>query len=213
MSAPNRLELALARSDRKRTVRLLAARFERLSRLSMRCSKLSIAMLLALAVAFEFAGGAELPAEPDREALLDLPYKQFDQTLGSGWRVYADRGEHQDAAKLIVAYLDRRNDLTVSQRAVSNFHAGAEFARVGLVEAALHHLDRADVPPGTSGVPDDWNELAIATRAFLLHDRAMLLESKQRVDAMQNAAFPDSADRYLKYLGQRFGAWDEEGAK
>lgn len=83
----------------------------------------------------------------------------------------------------------------------------------GLMESALRHLGRADVPPGMNGVPEDWNELVISTRAFLLEDRAALLASKQRVAAMKKPAFPGSADIYLKYLGQRFGAWDEETAR
>jgi hypothetical protein len=98
----------------------------------------------------------------------------------------------------------------LSQRAVSNLHAAAEFARVGLMEPALRHLDEADVPPGTTGVPEDWNELVISMKAFLAGDRAALLASKQRVESMKKPAYRGSADRFLKHLGQRFGAWDEE---
>ena len=149
-------------------------------------------------------------ADPETEALLALPWKQFDQTLGSGWRVLADRREHLAAARLIEKYLDRRTDLTPAQRAVSTFHAGAELAREGLNEEALRHLDHAEVPPGTRGVPEDWNELVISTRAFLRGDREALLASQQRVEAMKSPAFRSSAPRYLQYLGQRFGAWDDE---
>lgn len=173
-------------------------------------SSVAAASLAAVMIPAEVVRAAEDPADVDRAMLLALPWKQFDQTLGSGWRVYAARGEHHEAAELIVAYLEQRADLTVSQRAVSNLHAGAEFARVGLTERALRHLDEADVPPGTKGVPEDWNELVISMRAFLLGDRAALLASKQRVDAMRKPAFRGSADRYLKYFGQRFGVWDEE---
>lgn len=148
-------------------------------------------------------------ADPDPEALLALPWKQFDQTLGSGWRTYADRKEHLAAARLIESYLARRNDLTPAQRAVSSFHAGAELARENLYEEALRHLDRAQVPAGTRGVPEDWNELVIATRAFLQGDRAALLASKQRVAAIESSAFPTSAAQYLQYFGQRYGVWDE----
>lgn len=179
--------------------------------MSIRSTNVMAAVSLAVVmIAFGSVGAAERAADAERAMLLALPFKQFDQTLGSGWRVYADRGEHHQAAELIVAYLEQHADLTVPQRAISNFHAGAEFARVGLMERALPHLDQADVPPGTKGIPEDWNELVISTRAFLLGDRAALLASKQRVEAMQKPAFPDSAERYMKYLGQRFGVWDEE---
>jgi hypothetical protein len=147
---------------------------------------------------------------PGDEALLALPWKLFDQTLGSGWRVYACRKDYAGAARLIETYLSRRTDLTPAQRAVSNFHAGAELGHANRYEEALRHLELAEVPPGTRGVPEDWNELVIATRAFLLGDREALLASKRRVEAMPSPAFPHSAEQYLEHWGERYGSWDEE---
>jgi hypothetical protein len=167
-------------------------------------------VLAILAGAATLAQAQDDTTGPDAATLVALPWKQFDQTLGSGWRIYADRGEHLAAARLIETYLARRSDLTLVQRAVSHFHAGAELARENLYEEALRHLEHAKVPPGTRGVPEDWNELVIATRAFLLGDREALLASKQRVEAMQSAAFAGSAAKLLQYLGQRYGAWDDE---
>lgn len=96
--------------------------------MGIRPSSIVVAVSLAVVmIASGFVGAAERPADVDRAMLLAVPWKQFDQTLGAGWRVYADRGEHHRAAELIVAYLDQRADLTVPQRAVSNFHAAAEF--------------------------------------------------------------------------------------
>jgi hypothetical protein len=179
--------------------------------MNIRASKLVATISLAVVMsASDVVGAAELTGGEERAVLLALPWRQFDQTLGSGWRVYAARGEHHEAATLIVAYLEQRADLTVAQRAVSNLHAAAEFARAGFTEKALRHLDEADVPPGTKGVPEDWNELVISMRAFLLGDREALLASKQRVASMRKPAFPGTADRYLKHLGQRFGVWDEQ---
>jgi hypothetical protein len=118
--------------------------------------------------------------------------------------------DHLAAARLIEVYLARRSDLTPSQRAVSHFHAAAELARENLYKEALRHLESAEVAPGSRGVPQDWNELVIATRAFLQADREALLASKQRVDAMSSAAFPDAADRLLEHFGRRYGIWDED---
>jgi hypothetical protein len=148
-------------------------------------------------------------AAPNDEELLALPWKQFDQTLGSGWRVYACRKDHAGAARLIETYLARRTDLTPTQRAVSNFHAAAELARENRYQEALRHLDSAEVAPGSRGVPEDWNELVISMRAFLKGDREALLASKQRVEAMPSPAFPQSAARMLEHLGERYG-WDDE---
>ena len=173
-------------------------------------SVLKAAAIAALfhALASQPSLAAEEAAAPDDEVLLALPWKQFDQTLGAGWRVYALRKEHRRAAELIETYLARRNDLTPPQRAVSHFHAAVELARENLYQAALRHLESAEVPPDSKAVPEDWNELVISTRAFLRADREALLASKQRVDAMSKPAYPKSAEQLLKYLGQPYGVWD-----
>jgi hypothetical protein len=151
-----------------------------------------------------------LLAQPNDAELLSLPWKQFDQTLGSGWRVYACRKDYAGAARLIETYLARRTDLTPTQRAVSHFHAAAELARANHYQEALRHLERAEVTPRSRGVPEDWNELVIANRAFLQGDRQALLASKQRVAAMTAPAFPHTADLLLEHLGEPYGAWDDE---
>lgn len=171
---------------------------------------LAIVILSGSLIHFAPAFGAERqPGKIDDEALLALPWKQFDQTLGSGWRVYACRNDYAGAARLIETYLARRTDLTPVQRAISNFHAAAELGHANRYEEALRHLEAAEVPPGARGVPQDWNELVIATRAFLHGDREALLASKRRVEAMASAAFPQSAAQYLEHLGERYGSWDE----
>jgi hypothetical protein len=154
------------------------------------------------------AAGSEAVVEDD--ALLALPWKQFDQTLGSGWRLYASRDEHLRAARLIERYLAERSDLTPIQRAVSHFHAGAELARVNVQKEALAHFDQASVPAGSKGVPEDWNELVTANKAFLTGDRAALLACKQRVAAMRSPAYRDTFAILLKYLGQPWGSWDDQ---
>lgn len=172
---------------------------------------IAIAVLVGSLIHVACALGAEQqPAKPDDEALLALPWKQFDQTLGSGWRVYACRKDFLGAARLIETYLARRTDLTPTQRAVSHFHAAAELAHANRYEEALRHLEAAEVAPGTRGVPEDWNELVIATRAFLLGDREALLASRRRVAAMRSPGFPHSAAGYLEHWGERYGSWDEE---
>lgn len=171
----------------------------------MRATRLGA--LIALLV-FSCAARSEPGIEDD--VLLALPWKQFDQTLGSGWRVYAKRDEHLRAARLIERYLAERSDLTPVQRAVSHFHAGAELARVNSHTEALSHFDRAIVPAGSKGVPEDWNELVTANKAFLLGDRAALLACKQRVDAMRSPGFRDTFAVLLEYLGQPWGAWDDK---
>src|SRR5262245_7857757 len=99
---------------------------------------LKLIALIAL-LAFSCAASTEPAIEDD--VLVALPWKQFDQTLASGWRLYAMRDEHLLAARLIERYLAERSDLTSVQRAVSHFHAGAELARVNIQKEALSHFD------------------------------------------------------------------------
>src|SRR5437667_6317655 len=79
---------------------------------------------LALISVLFIAGCASKQATESREAALSLPWKQFDQTAASGWRLVSDRKEHQKAGELIEAYLRRHKELTVVQRTVSHYHAG-----------------------------------------------------------------------------------------
>jgi hypothetical protein len=77
--------------------------------------------LIALLV-ISCAAWSETGVEDD--VLLALPWKQFDQTLEWGWRVYAMRDEHLPAARLIERYLAERSDLTPVQRASRTFMPG-----------------------------------------------------------------------------------------
>src|SRR6266516_1253222 len=62
-------------------------------------------------------GGCATPESGGRAKALSLPYGQFDQTFGSGWRPIFDRREYGEEAALIEAaqysqirYIDRRCD-------------------------------------------------------------------------------------------------------
>lgn len=150
---------------------------------------------------------AEEVSDPEQVAVLKLSWTEFDQTLGSGWRVFADRKQYLAAAELIEIYLRQHAELAVRQRAISNHHAGQMFACAGRVATALSHLDRAITPPETENMPEDWNELVISTRAFLIGDRDELIASKKRVAAMTSPTFRNNADELLENFGKPYGAW------
>jgi len=65
------------------------------------------------------------------------------------------------------------------------------------VEIALSHLDQAITQPETENMPEDWNELVISTRAFLIGDRDELIASKKLVAAMTSPTFRNNADELL----------------
>lgn len=141
----------------------------------------SILLFLGAFIASIACAQAESTSSPSRdvdlEALLSLPWKQFDQTQDSGWRVYVNPTNKQyiEAAKLIEAYLARHNDLPARQRALSYFHAGMQYvfharAHGGNPLAALPDLDKAIVSGKEPAHSVDWKEMVIATKAFLLDD-------------------------------------------
>ena len=143
------------------------------------------------------AGCATKPRIENRAALLSLPYERFDQTKGSGWRpLYDERRECGTAGVLIEAYLQRHRELTMEQRTVLHFHAAQMFAYDGQNARAVEHLDQAQ------GLGPGWDDTVVATRAFLLHDRARLLAVKQRLVAAN--ASSEEVDALIEHFGESY---------
>lgn len=158
--------------------------------------------------------------DPDREALLSLPWKQFDQTQNSGWRVYVNptRKQYLVAAKLIEEYLARHDELTLRQRVITHYHAAHLYIHravrtgEGDTRDAFFHLDKAIVPGKETAPSDDWNDMVISTKAFLMSDRATLLAVKKRVAAMPAEVVrflksPNTPDELLNNIGRPYGSW------
>jgi hypothetical protein len=109
--------------------------------------------------------------------LLSLPYKQFDQTLGAGWRTLQKEKRNREAALLIEEYLKRHRELTPGQSGMLHFHAAQLLAGEGEHRKAITHLKRARCDGMTPG----YNEFADAMRAFLERDRNEVLAIRDRV--------------------------------
>jgi hypothetical protein len=184
-------------------------------------TRTSLALLLGALFARICSGQSNCDGLPkpahDREELLSLAWKEFDQTQNSGWRVYVNpsRKEYLKAAKLIEEYLERRDDLTVRQRAICHYHAAHQYiyravrGGEGDVREALPHLDNAIVSARDPAPAADWNNMVIATKAFLLGDRDTLQRARDRVAALPSASvkWPGYADDLLKNLGKPYGSW------
>jgi len=165
------------------------------------------------------AATSSAPA-PDREVLLSLPWKEFDQTQNSGWRIFVNptRKEYLIAAKLMEDYLARHKDLTARQRVIIHYHAAHQYiyravrTNEGDVRDAFPHLDSAIIPENEEAPSIDWNEMVIATKAFLAGDRATLLAVRSRVAALSPEAVrylksPHAPEDLLKNLGKPYGSW------
>ena len=143
---------------------------------SHRLIYLSAAMSLTLGALL--TGCFHQPRDNAREALLSLPYEEFDQTPDSGWRVWFKQKRNREAVVLIEEYLKRHCDLTPKHSAMLHFHAAQLLATEGREsQRAIAHLKQARCDGQNPG----YNEFADAMRAFLERDRDELLAIWARV--------------------------------
>jgi hypothetical protein len=149
------------------------------------------------------------PRGSERDAILSLPWQQFDQTLDSGWRVYSVRHEYRAAADVIEVYLKQHSELTVRQRAVSHFHAGQMRVYGGRTQAGVALMSKALVPEIPLGLPDDWNIMVSAHIAFVTGDCAKLVTLKEQVATFSpsRVEWPGCPADLLEHFGQPLGSW------
>lgn len=143
-----------------------------------------------------------------RAALLSLPYAQFDQAQGAGWRALADRQQFDKGAVLIQEYLRLHPELSPKKKAVLHFHAAQLLAVAGHESEALVHLEQTTIPDNSTGFPAvsaRWNDFVAATRAFLLHDRTELMAARARMAAGPSAPIDLSFLRGVDVLVSHFG--------
>jgi hypothetical protein len=82
----------------------------------------------------------------------------------------------------------------------------------GNIPAGLVHLDQALTPDKTPGLPDDWNCMVTAHKAFLLGDRATLATIKEQVARLPptSVEWPNCPTDLLKHFGERYGSWEAD---
>ncbi len=136
-----------------------------------------------------------------RHPMLVLSYDDFNRK-GAGWRqFYDERGDCLKGAKEIEVYLRFHEELAASDRTILNFHAAQMFAGSGMYAKAMPYLDRAT----NSFMRPEWNDMVMATRAFLLNDRAQLNAARERL--MTAHASDDSiqeADMLIAHFGESY---------
>lgn len=149
----------------------------------------------------EPASAAVVACPHDREALLALDVRTFDQTLGQGWRPLADLGGCEAAAADLIADYAARHASTLSEedRQGLQWHEGQLRAAVGdyIRAAELMSEARADSP-------DENNRLyAVATVAFLRRDKPGLLAARERLAALpKDPGFDEAAARFKAQTGR-----------
>jgi hypothetical protein len=150
-----------------------------------------------------FACGCETPERRYRAAVLSLPYNEFDQAYGDGWRSVFERGEGLAAVALIEDYLKKHGDLSFGQRKFLHLHAAQVLALEDKNSRAVSHLDRAMSHQKSRELWPDWDDFISATKAFLMHDRASLLAARERL-AAANAPRLKLADRFIEKFGRSY---------
>ena len=134
-----------------------------------------------------------------RHKTIFLSFEDFNQK-GSGWRaLYDERGDCREAARLNEDYLRfHRFWLTPDQIAIVHFHAAQFFAALGMISQAMPHLAQAT----NRFMREDWNDMVVATQAFLLHDREQLEAARHRLVAAHAA---DDSIEEANILIEHFG--------
>lgn len=136
------------------------------------------ALFLLLTSALTSAGLAD--CVPDRERLLSLEVREFDQDLDGGWRAIASMpGCAEAAADLIEAYRSRRDGRDVTLV----FHEGQLRARLGQTDRAIALFEGSRKAP--KGDVIGWNHYVDATIAFLKKDREALLRSRDALASLE----------------------------
>ncbi len=163
--------------------------------------RLGILSTLAGLFLFAFLGGCAAPASTQRTAILSLPYNEFDQSYGSGFRLLYDREEYLKAAVLIEDYLKAHYELTAGQQKFLHLHAAQMFALGSENTPAVKHLDLALSHEKTRELGPNWNDMLAATRAFLMHNRKALVAAKERLAAAKS---PQRVDNLLENFGSSY---------
>lgn len=165
--------------------------------------------MLALAVVhawFPSSAPGQNNTEPPKE--LKLPYQEFDQRPGKGWRKFAEQGKFLQAAKLIDRYEKEKKGLEEWQRVNLRFHAGQLYAFADQKDQALARFKKALLSKEPPEAPIRWNAYVHATMAFLEKDRKKLTELRKEIakGPKLQGVVPnlDVVDRLLQYFDEPY---------
>lgn len=155
------------------------------------------AMLLCVGATVVWGGGCNSGGDSPSD-MLELSWREFDQSPGAGWRRFADNKEYARAAELIEYYLENKPGLEQGQIAYLHFHAGVLHGYEDNNEQAIEHFRSASVDSFPPGFPQSWNTLVKGELAFMLKDMNGVRSARDEVAAMQSLTTRDSM--FLKGL-------------
>jgi len=172
-----------------------------------------IVMLLCVGTTVVWGGGCG-SGDYSPSEMLELSWREFDQSPGAGWRAIADRGEYARAAKLIEYSLENKSGLEHAQIAYLHFHAAVLHGYEDNYEPAIAHLRVASVDSFPPGLAQSWNALVKGELAFMLKDMDGVRSARDEVAAMQSLTARDSMFlKGLEYLSTMEGVSYSEAMK
>lgn len=134
--------------------------------------------LLGVSVLPAQAGDCSI-SRAERQTLLQLQFKQFDQQPGSGWRpLYAGKC-YLHAAALLEDYMKEHPD-AARKHYMLPFHTGQMFALGGKHSEAIRWMQKGHSDRKSDLI--DWNAFVDANIAFLRHDRDVLLKQRSLIN-------------------------------
>ncbi len=123
-------------------------------------------------------------SEAERALLIEADYKEFDQSMGNGWRAWADRGCFQLAIDLLDEYFRfHETKLLDWQNTIIIWHSGQMSGFLGDHKTAREKFKKCIRPNEPKNIEILWNDYVYATIAFLDRD---LVELKRRRDIIAN---------------------------
>ena len=153
--------------------------------------RVSLVMILCAGMTAAWVGGCG-SGDNTASEMLELSWREFDQSPNSGWRPIADNKEYARAAKLIEYYLESKSGLNQGQTAYLHFHAAVLHAYEDNIERAIEHFRSASVDSFPAGFPQSWNALVKGELAFLLKNMDSVRAARDEIAAMPSLTARDS---------------------
>lgn len=166
-------------------------------------TKILIAALLAAAAAPAVAADCAALYREHLATDLKLPYEQFDQTLGGGFRVLVEHHCYKESGDLLEAWMHANHKDDESVR----WHLAQQRALQGdYPEAIRWARGTLDVHEDVAKIRLHWNDYVLATIAFLQHDKPALLAARDRVAAGAEVSQGDAIN--LKFVDSMVANFD-----
>jgi hypothetical protein len=135
---------------------------------------------------------------------LTLPYSEFDQTHGKGWRILTDQNCNLEAAELIERYIEKN----AASESSLVWHIAQTRALAGKYRSAIKYAKRSLLTPEKDAKSKlRWNDYVLGTIAFLEKNKAALLKHRDVLEAEKESHFGNKMN--LKLLNSFIHYYDK----